>query len=81
MQTVSSIQSFVLAMILYPEVQQAAQKEVDRIVGKDRLPDWSDQASLPYVTAVVKETFRYVLSRFTHAQPYGALLDGTLSLL
>ena len=54
----SIIQSFVLAMLLYPEVQQAAQRELDRVIGPDCLPTFADQASLPYITAVAKEALR-----------------------
>ena len=42
-------------MLLYPDIQRKAQQEVDRVVGRDRLPDFSDEPSLPYVTALVKE--------------------------
>lgn len=45
-------------MLLYPEVQRKAQAEVDRVVGRDRLPDFSDEGSLPYVSAIVKEVLR-----------------------
>lgn len=48
-------------MTLYPEVQKKAQNEIDSVVGHDRLPDWSDQQPLPYVDALAKEVFRYVL--------------------
>ena len=46
-------------MALYPDVQRRAQEELDRVVGKGRLPDFSDQGSLPYVNAVVKELLRW----------------------
>ena len=46
-------------MILYPDVQRKAQAEIDKIVGNSRLPDFSDEGSLPYVQAVVKETLRW----------------------
>ena len=46
-------------MALYPDVQRRAQEELDRVVGKGRLPEFSDQGSLPYVNAVVKELFRW----------------------
>lgn len=60
-QTVSSVQAFFLAMALYPEVQRRAQAEIDAVVGKDRLPDFSDRDALPYVNALVKETMRWNL--------------------
>ncbi|KAF7189160.1 Cytochrome P450 monooxygenase [Pseudocercospora fuligena] len=34
-------------------------KKLDRIVGQARLPDWSDEDSLPYITATAAETLRW----------------------
>ncbi|THV02863.1 cytochrome P450 [Dendrothele bispora CBS 962.96] len=56
---VSSLSSFILAMILHPSVQVKARAELDRVVGQGRLPDFSDRGSLPYVDAIVKETLRW----------------------
>ncbi|KAF8195338.1 cytochrome P450 [Mycena galopus ATCC 62051] len=50
---------FMLALILYPECQKQAQEEIDRVVGRDRLPTFKDYPHLPYVTALVKETLRW----------------------
>ncbi|KAJ7640875.1 cytochrome P450 [Mycena polygramma] len=55
---VSSLETFILAMRLYPDVQAKAQKEIDRVVS-GRLPTFSDEASLPYVTAIVREVGRW----------------------
>lgn len=57
-QTVSTLSSFVLAILLHSEVQATAQKELDRVVGRGRLPELKDQESLPYITAIMKEVFR-----------------------
>jgi len=46
-------------MILHPEVFAKAQTEIDRVVGTDRLPDFQDRTSLPYVESLVKEVYRY----------------------
>ncbi|PIL25358.1 cytochrome P450 [Ganoderma sinense ZZ0214-1] len=51
--------AFFLAMALYPEVQKKAQQELDAVVGTERLPDFSDRPSLPYITAIVKELLRW----------------------
>ncbi|PIL25374.1 cytochrome P450 [Ganoderma sinense ZZ0214-1] len=51
--------AFFVAMALYPEVQKKAQQELDRVVGAERLPDFSDRPSLPYVNAIVKELLRW----------------------
>jgi hypothetical protein len=45
-------------MLLFPEVQNAAQKELDVVIGQDRLPEIEDKKSLPYLTAIRKEVFR-----------------------
>jgi len=57
--TVSSIHTFFLAMVLYPQIQVKAQAELDRIVGNDRLPSFSDRENLPYLNACIKEVFRW----------------------
>lgn len=48
-----------LSMVLFPEVQKKAQEEIDRVVGRDRLPEMADRDSLPYVNALMKEVFRW----------------------
>lgn len=57
--TIASVTAFILAMIIYPEVQQKAQEEIDRVVGRHRMPTFEDRAALPYVFAVFKETLRW----------------------
>lgn len=46
-------------MVCYPEVQKRAQDELDRVLAKGHLPDFEDESSLPYVTALVKEVIRW----------------------
>ena len=58
-QTASSVITFTLAMTLYPDVQRKAQAEIDQIVGNSRLPNFSDEGTLPYVQAIVKEVLRW----------------------
>ena len=48
-------------MALYPEVQKKAQAEIDAVVGPNRLPDFHDRPSLPYINAVIKESSRWNL--------------------
>ncbi|KZT36772.1 cytochrome P450 [Sistotremastrum suecicum HHB10207 ss-3] len=57
--TVSSIDSFILAMMLFPEVQKRAQKYIDELLQGERLPDLEDRDSLPYLSAIVKEALRW----------------------
>jgi cytochrome P450 len=47
-------------MTLHPHVQQKAQDEIQGIFGPDYFPSFEDAESLPYVTAVVLELFRWV---------------------
>ena len=55
--TVSALGTFFLAMVCYPEVQQKAQEELDKVLN-GRLPEHSDIVSLPYLSALVKEVYR-----------------------
>ncbi|CAE6435045.1 unnamed protein product [Rhizoctonia solani] len=57
--TVAAISTFFIAMMHYPEIQKAAQSEIDKIIGTDRLPSFTDHDSLPYVEAVYKEVLRW----------------------
>lgn len=45
-------------MILHPEAAKAAQEEIDRVVGSNRLPDLEDRANLPLVDCIMKEAWR-----------------------
>ncbi len=59
MQPFSAIQSVFLAMSLHPDVHTKARAELDAIVGgPHRLPEFADQASLVYVSALYKEALR-----------------------
>ncbi|EJD08416.1 cytochrome P450 [Fomitiporia mediterranea MF3/22] len=57
--TVGATYGFFLTMMQYPEIQRAAQAEIDAVVGPDRLPTFADRENLPYVNALVMETLRY----------------------
>ncbi|KAF8587788.1 cytochrome P450 [Ramaria rubella] len=50
---------FVMAMVLYPEVQRKAQAELDNVLGTDRLPSFEDEERLPYINALCKEIQRW----------------------
>ena len=62
-------------MVCYPEVQKEAQAELDNVLN-GRLPEHSDIPSLPYLSAIVKEVYRYaatciLLSNF-HTKRFSA---------
>jgi len=46
-------------MVLHPHVLKRAQEEIDQLLGGERLPQYSDRPSLPYVSAVFKEIVRW----------------------
>ncbi|KHN97557.1 Cytochrome P450 [Metarhizium album ARSEF 1941] len=55
----TAMRVFVLCMILFPQVQRKAQKEMDEVLGPCRLPSPSDRQRLPYMDALVKEAYRW----------------------
>src|ERR1700733_8292700 len=59
LQTVAALLSFFLAMVLHPDAQSRAQSEIDSVVGTGRLPNFGDETSLPYVSALVEEVMRW----------------------
>ena len=56
-------------MLHYPDVYRNAQEEIDRVVGRERLPELSDRASLPYLEALVTELYRHVTSNYCMIHP------------
>lgn len=48
-----------LAMGLFPEVQARAREEVDRFFGEGRTPNFASQDDMPYIHAVILESFRW----------------------
>ncbi|KAI0761209.1 cytochrome P450, partial [Trametes elegans] len=55
----STLASFILLMLENPDVQIRAQKEIDRVVGSDRLPSYEDREDLPYTNAILTEVLRF----------------------
>ncbi|KAL9432238.1 hypothetical protein AB3S75_027287 [Citrus x aurantiifolia] len=45
-------------LINHPMVLQKAQQEIDQVVGRNRLVQESDVPHLPYIQAIIKESFR-----------------------
>jgi cytochrome P450 len=58
-ETVSTMHSLFLALVLYPQVQRRAQAELDAVIGRDRLPTFDDRMRLPYIEALCKELMRW----------------------
>ncbi|EJD04512.1 cytochrome P450 [Fomitiporia mediterranea MF3/22] len=58
-ETTASIMQWFSALIpAYPEIQKKAQEELDRVIGRDRLPTIEDEKDLPYCHAIIKEVER-----------------------
>ncbi|KAF7436040.1 hypothetical protein PC9H_002866 [Pleurotus ostreatus] len=57
--TVSTLDTFILAMVMHPEVQARAQKEIDAVLGGNRLPLYEDDERLPYIAAILREVLRW----------------------
>ncbi|KAF9237858.1 cytochrome P450 [Melanogaster broomeanus] len=55
----SALMTFLLAMVLNPDVQEQAHAQIDAVVGKDRLPTLDDRPSLTYIDAIMRETLRW----------------------
>lgn len=44
---------------MYPDVQSRAKKEIDAIIGSERLITYDDRSSLPYTEALYREVMRW----------------------
>ncbi|KAF7328135.1 Cytochrome P450 [Mycena venus] len=54
-----SVLWFIQAMVKFPEVQKIAQEEIDTVLKHGHLPEFEDEDSLPYASAIVKEVLRW----------------------
>ncbi|KAI1456408.1 cytochrome P450 [Annulohypoxylon moriforme] len=57
----TAIEIAILAILHYPEAYAKVNEEMDRVVGRDRMPTFADQQDLPYLDAFIKETMRWRL--------------------
>ncbi|KAF9882628.1 hypothetical protein FE257_005823 [Aspergillus nanangensis] len=58
-ETTAAIMQWFSALIpAYPEIQKKAHAELDRVVGRNRLPTIADEKTLPYCHAIIKEVER-----------------------
>ncbi|KAF5372255.1 hypothetical protein D9757_009648 [Collybiopsis confluens] len=62
----------------HPQVALRAQEELDRVVGRDRLPMIEDEANLHYIRAIIKEVQR-VHAPFWMGTPHCTTEDSTHS--
>ncbi|POW08513.1 hypothetical protein PSTT_07476 [Puccinia striiformis] len=57
--TADAIETFIFACAANPEKVANAQEELDRVIGRDRLPEFSDEDDLIYCGAMVRELLRW----------------------
>ncbi|THH14413.1 hypothetical protein EW146_g5914 [Bondarzewia mesenterica] len=74
--TAGILQWFSALIPAFPEVQRKAQEELDRVVGRDRLPTVEDEKNLPYCRAIIKEVAR-VHNPFWLGTPHAVTEDFT----
>jgi len=56
----AAYRTFLLAMTLFPESQKRAMSEIDAFMNStDKLPTIEERESLPYVSAILRETLRW----------------------
>lgn len=58
--TVAAVTTYFLAALVYPDTQMRAQEELDRVIGRRRLPEFTDKAELPYLNAFLCECLRWL---------------------
>lgn len=77
----TTLKNFLLAMSLYPDVQDRARKEIDQFFTQGRSPNFEYQDQMPYIHAVVLESFRWnppVSFGAPHASREDDIYDGYL---
>jgi cytochrome P450 len=57
--TWSTLVVFILSIVLHPEVQTKAQRILDQVVGRDRLPTFDDRPNLQYIDFIIQEILRW----------------------
>ena len=56
--TSATLNSAIKYLAAFPKTQQAAHEELLRVIGEKRSPTFDNEASLPYIRAIVKEILR-----------------------
>ena len=80
--TTSTMLSFILAAVAFPEAIKPAQEEIERVVGSNRSPDWVDESQLVYCKALIREVLRWrsvaILGGLPHAPTRDDMYRGYL---
>lgn len=75
--TTSTMLSFILACIAFPDAVKPAREEIDRVIGQDCLPTWEDENDLPYCRAMIKEVLRWRSVAILGGLPHAPIKDDT----
>ncbi|XP_076321631.1 cytochrome P450 2J6-like [Tachypleus tridentatus] len=54
-----SVHWLLLTIAVYRDIQDRVQKEIDNVIGRERLPSWADHTNLPFTQAVLMEAQRW----------------------
>ncbi|XP_052001435.1 cytochrome P450 1B1 [Xyrauchen texanus] len=58
--TISTVMQWIfLLLVKHPSIQIKLQEQIDKVVGRDRLPSIEDKSNLAYLDAFIYETMRY----------------------
>lgn len=57
--TVNSLDWMTLLMVNHPDIQKNVQKEIDDVVGRERVPNMNDRSRMPFTCATIQELQRY----------------------
>ncbi|XP_033308798.1 probable cytochrome P450 303a1 [Bombus bifarius] len=66
-----------LYLVLFPKVQKKAHEEIDRVIGRNRLPTLEDRTRMTYMNAIVLESLRFFAGRTLNV-PHRAQRDTTI---
>ncbi|XP_046855983.1 cytochrome P450 2U1-like [Xenia sp. Carnegie-2017] len=56
----TTMEWFMLIMILQPDLQKKIQEQIDDVVGRDQLPSLKDASNMPLLEATICEVLRYI---------------------
>ncbi|XP_020786184.2 cytochrome P450 2U1 isoform X2 [Boleophthalmus pectinirostris] len=60
--TTNSALWILLYMVLYPDIQDKVQEEIDAVIGQHRAPSMTDKGSLPFTEATIMEVQRLTVA-------------------
>ena len=72
--TSGTLVGFIQAMLMFPEAQKAAQEEIDRVIGSNRMPEMEDMSNCQYIRSCVKETIRW-MPTIIIGSPHGVIQE------